>query len=195
MRCPRERGIPSVMSQKYKTAPTSSTYRRIMQTQNTAAADGQHTRQGIPHGSTSLTPHIVVTGGEAAIAFYRDALGARVVDVTKFGDVVAHAVLDFGSGMLTLSDPIDDYGLVALDSSRGHAYSLALYCADVDGVTEEARRAGAEIREEPTTFVSGDRFSSLVDPFGIRWSIMTRVEDLSPDESAARIAEWAAQQM
>ena len=43
-----------------------------------------------------------------------------------------------------------------------------------------------------TAFVSGDRFASIRDPFGVRWSIMTRVEDLSPQESARRVAEWAA---
>jgi PhnB protein len=42
--------------------------------------------------------------------------------------------------------------------------------------------------------VSGDRFASIVDPFGVRWTVMTRVEDLSSEESAARVARWAEQQ-
>ena len=50
------------------------------------------------------------------------------------------------------------------------------------------------MREPLTTFVSGDRFASIRDPFGIRWSVMTRVEDLSEDESARRVAQWAAAQ-
>ena len=48
--------------------------------------------------------------------------------------------------------------------------------------------------ESPNTFVSGDRFASIRDPFGVRWSIMTRVEDLSEEESAARVAQWAEEQ-
>jgi PhnB protein len=28
----------------------------------------------------------------------------------------------------------------------------------------------------------------------VRWSIMTRVEDLSEEESAQRVADWAAKQ-
>ena len=43
-------------------------------------------------------------------------------------------------------------------------------------------------------FVSGDRFASIRDPYGVRWSIMTRVEDLSEEQSAARVAQWAASQ-
>ena len=54
--------------------------------------------------------------------------------------------------------------------------------------------AGATVREPLTTFVSGDRYASIRDPFGIRWTIMTRVEDLSEEESARRVAEWARQQ-
>jgi len=47
------------------------------------------------------------------------------------------------------------------------------------------------VREAPSDFVSGDRFASIRDPFGVRWSVMTRVEDLSEEESAARVREWA----
>jgi PhnB protein len=31
----------------------------------------------------------------------------------------------------------------------------------------------------------------VLDPFGVRWSIMTRIEDLSEEESSRRVAEWA----
>ncbi len=170
-------------------------------------ANGEHTTNGMPHGSTSLTPHLVVTPAAAALEFYRDVFGATIVDVTRFpapeggsdaagapAEIVAHAVLDFGSGMLTLSDPLEAYGLVAGDPARGHDFSMALYLPDVDAVTARAAAAGATVREPATTFVSGDRFSSVLDPFGIRWSLMTRVEDLSPAESARRVAEWAATQ-
>jgi hypothetical protein len=58
----------------------------------------------------------------------------------------------------------------------------------------KAEALGATVREQPRTFVSGDRFASILDPFGPRWSIMTRVEDLSPEESAKRVADWAASQ-
>lgn len=52
--------------------------------------------------------------------------------------------------------------------------------------------AGATIREELSTFVSGDRYASIRDPFGVRWSVMSRIEDLSEEESSRRVAEWAA---
>ena len=165
-----------------------------MDTQATRAANGAHTVNGRPHGSTALTPHLVVSPAARAIAFYRDVLGARVVDVTKMAnsEAVAHAELDFGLGKLTLSDPIEGYGLVAPDPARGASFSLALYVPDVDEVVARAVAAGATLREPTTTFVSGDRYASLIDPHGVRWAIMTRVEDLAPEESRRRVAEWVA---
>ncbi len=163
-------------------------------TETSRAAHGEHTTNGTPHGATSLTPFLAIPDARGAIDFYHKIFGARVVDVTDMGDVVAHAVLDFGHGLLQLGEPMPDYGLVASPEGDQDCYSIGLYCPDVDAVVARAEAAGAVIREAPSTFVSGDRFASIRDPFGVRWSIMTRVEDLSEEESARRVAEWARQQ-
>lgn len=158
---------------------------------------GAHTTDGVPHGSTSLTPFLAVPGAADAIEFYRSVFGFRVVDVTRIGGVVVHAVLDLGHGQLQLGEPNPEYHLVPPprgDDPDAVCYSLGLYCADVDAVAERAVAAGAVLREPPHTFVSGDRFASVRDPFGVRWSVMSRVEDLSEEESARRVAAWAAEQ-
>lgn len=163
-------------------------------TETNRAADGQYTTNGTPRGATALTPFLVIPDARAAIDFYRKIFGVRVVDVTEFGGAVAHAVLDFGNGLLQLGEPTPAYGLVAPPEGDQDCYSIGFYCPDVDAVVARAEAAGAVIREAPSTFVSGDRFASIRDPFGVRWSIMTRVEDLSEEESARRVAEWAQQQ-
>ncbi|BCJ47771.1 glyoxalase [Actinoplanes ianthinogenes] len=163
-------------------------------TETNKAADGQYTTNGTPHGSTSLTPFLVIPDARGAIDFYVKVFGARVVDVTEFGGMVAHAVLDFGNGMLQLGEPSPDYQLIAPPAGDGDCYSMGLYCPDVDAVVAQAEAAGAVVREAPSTFVSGDRFASIRDPFGVRWSVLTRVEDLSEEESARRVAAWAEQQ-
>ena len=157
-------------------------------------ASGEHTTNGLPHGATSLTPFLAVPRAAEASEFYSSVFGARVVDVTEMGGIVVHADLDFGTGHLQLGEPNPDYGLVTAPSGDDDCYSMGLYCADVDSTVERAEQAGATIREAPTDFVSGDRFASIRDPFGVRWSVMSRVEDLSESESAARVAEWAAAQ-
>lgn len=160
----------------------------------TRGVTGEHTTDGLPHGSTSLTPFIVVPRAKEAIAFYRDVFGAEVESVTEFGGSVAHAELRFPQGRLELGEANPAYHLVDAPAGDDDCYSLALYCAEVDAVLERAVAAGAVVREPASTFVSGDRFASIRDPFGIRWSLMTRVEDLSPEESARRVADWAASQ-
>lgn len=165
-----------------------------MDTEQTTAAHGTYTDHGIPKGSTSLTPFIAVPRAREAVAFYQDVFGARVVDVTEMGGVLVHAVLDLGSGQLQLGEPMPDYHLVPPPAGDDDCYSLGLYCEDADAVVARAEAAGATVREPLSRFVSGDRFASVRDPFGVRWSIMTRVEDLSEEESARRVAEWAAQQ-
>ncbi|MEH0973408.1 VOC family protein [Micromonospora sp. CPCC 205546] len=163
-------------------------------TATSRAADGEHTANGTPRGATSLTPFLAIPDARGAIDFYREIFGARVVDVTEMGGVVAHAVLDFGHGLLQLGEPMPDYGLVPAPEGDQDCYSIGLYCPDVNAVVARAEAAGAVVREAPSTFVSGDRFASIRDPFGVRWSVMTRVEDLSEEESARRVAEWAEQQ-
>jgi PhnB protein len=163
-------------------------------TESTRAANGQHTTNGTPHGATSLTPFLVIANARGAIDFYHQVFGARIVDVTEMGGAVAHAVLDFGNGLLQLGEPVPSYGLVTPPDGDNDCYSLGLYCPDVDAVVARAETAGATVREATSTFVSGDRYASIRDPFGVRWSIMTRVEDLSNEESARRVAEWAKQQ-
>ncbi|MEZ4247874.1 MAG: VOC family protein [Polyangiales bacterium] len=159
----------------------------------TRAAHGNHTKHGTPTGYTSLTPHLVVSPAREAIETYRSVFGAKVLDVTPMGELVAHATLAFAEGRFTLSDPLPSYDLVA-PSPGPTSFSIAIYVEDVDAVVARAVEAGATLREPVSTFVSGDRFGSLIDRFGVRWSVMTRVEDLSEEESAARVAKWAAEQ-
>lgn len=110
------------------------------------------------------------------------------------GGILVHAELDFGQGRLQLGEPNPDYGLVAPPTPPQACYSLGLYCAQVDDILARAEAQGATIREPVTNFVSGDRFASIIDPYGVRWSIMSRVADLSEAESAERVARWAAEQ-
>lgn len=153
---------------------------------------GAHTTNGRPNNATALTPFLAIPRAGDAIAFYRDVFGANVIDITEMGGVVVHADLDFGLGLLQIGEPTPDYHLVAPPGGEDDCYSLGLYVADVDAVVSAATAAGAVVREAPSDFVSGDRFASIRDPFGVRWSIMSRVEDLSPAESARRVEEWAA---
>jgi PhnB protein len=150
----------------------------------------------IPHGYTSLTPFLVVSGAAAAIEFYIDAFGATLVEkMTGPDDTIAHAELDCGNGRFQLSDPNPAYQLEAPSLGESVTHSMLLYCTDVDEVLARAHDAGAKIREPARTFVTGDRFASILDPFGQRWSIMTRVEEVDAAERERRLANWGAENL
>ena len=104
---------------------------------------------------------------------------------------VAHAELDFGNGRLQLSDPKEAYQIAAPDPKAFATHSVALYCQDVDEVVDTSR---AGRRHHPRTRPDlRHRRPVRVDPrpFGQRWTVMTRVEDVSPEERDRRMAEWA----
>ena len=152
---------------------------------------------GRPDGYTTLTPFLVCSPAAEAIRFYTDVFGAIVVQRMDGPDgTVVHAELDLGVGRLQLGDPSDAYGLVAPSGQAEDrvSSSTCVYVADVDAVFARAVERGATVREEPATFVTGDRFASVYDPFGHRWAVMTRVEDVGPEEAERRLAEWAGQQ-
>ena len=150
---------------------------------------------GRPDGYTTLTPFLVCSPAAEAIRFYADVFGATVVQrMDGPNGTVVHAELDLGLGRLQLGDPNDAYGLVAPSGQAEDrvSSSTCVYVADVDAVFARAVERGATVREEPATFVTGDRFASVHDPFGHRWAVMTKVEDVSPEEQERRLAEWAA---
>jgi uncharacterized glyoxalase superfamily protein PhnB len=155
-------------------------------------------RNGKPDGYTTLTPFLVCSPAAEAISYYEAVFGATTVErMDGPRGTVLHAELDLGDGRLQLGDPSEEYGLVAPVATGPEtrcSSSVCVYVPDVDAVYAAAVERGASVREQPATFVTGDRYASVIDPFGHRWAIMTRVEDVPPEESERRLAEWAAQQ-
>ena len=85
-------------------------------------------------------------------------------------------------------------GLTAPEITGNVSHSTMIYCSDVDAACQRAINAGATSIEEPATFVTGDRFGVVMDPFGHRWAIMTRVENVPAEEAERRVQEWLASQ-
>lgn len=154
----------------------------------TAPVTGKHATDGVPHGYTSLMPFLVVQPATWAIAFYREVFGASVLSLLPGAPLpdgmptVSHAELDFGNGILQLGDPMAGNALKPQDVEHVSG-SICVYVQDVDSVVAKAAERGATIAEQPANFVSGDRFASIMNPFNRHWSVMARVEDLSPEES------------
>ncbi len=155
------------------------------------AAHGAHTNNGTPRGFSTITPFIVLADPARAAQFYQDVLGAELLGIAESEGVVVHVELALAKGRLHLGSPGPAFHLISAPDGDDACYSFGFYCPDVDAVLTAALDSGATLREPLTTFVSGDRYASIHDSFGVRWSLMTRVEDLSSEDSAARVRAWA----
>jgi len=61
---------------------------------------------------------------------------------------------------------------------------------DVDALFSRAVDAGAAVVMPVADQFWGDRYGILSDPYGHRWSIASRIEDLSPRALQQRAADW-----
>jgi PhnB protein len=146
----------------------------------------------IPDGYHSITPFIVVNEAAKAIEWYQRVFDAKVLTRNDGPDgSVMHAEVQIGDSILQLADANPQWGLISPDPEQITA-SLVLWVPDCDAVYAKAVEAGATVREEPSVFVTGDRYASIADPFGRRWAIQTRVEDVSREEGERRVNEWIA---
>ena len=154
---------------------------------------GEHTRRGVPHGVTSLTPYLGVDDVMGAVDFYEQVFHARTIELTQMGATVVHAHLDLGNGHLHVEKANAESGLSGPSADGTASFSLSFYCEDVAAVLDRARAAGGRVLSPLTEFASGDLFVGIMDPHGVRWSITTRIRDLSEAASAGRIHAWAAE--
>jgi uncharacterized glyoxalase superfamily protein PhnB len=130
-----------------------------------------------------LCPHLFVRDAEAAIAFYREGLGAVEVFRNTLSDgVVLFVELQLGAGRLLVSEETPGLGALAPPTLGGSPVLILLEVADPDAVAERAIDAGAVIEQPVREMFWGERYGVLRDPFGHRWAVTTAREQLTPDE-------------
>jgi PhnB protein len=145
--------------------------------------------QSIPEGSNTLTPYITVQGAKKAIEFYKEAFGATEVGrITMSDGTIGHCELKINGSTLMLAEENKQWGNISPQTLGGTTVYLSLYVKDVDTVFDKAIKAGAKVLGDmvPKDQFHGDRSGSLTDPFGHRWTIMTRIEDVSFPEMQKR---------
>lgn len=150
----------------------------------------------VPEGAHTVTPHLTIKGASDAIEFYKQAFGAQEIARIHMpdGKTVAHAAIRIGDSVIFLNDEFPDFGSLSPKGFGGSAVTIHLYVPDVDNLFAQAVNAGARPTMPVEDTFWGDRYGTLEDPFGHKWSIGTRIKELSPQEieEAARkmMAEW-----
>ena len=150
-------------------------------THNNSAPEGYHT----------LTPTLTIKNAREALDFYQRALGASVVHCMDGPDgSVMHAEMTVGDSRFMFSDEFPEWGVVSPQTLGGTPVNLYLYVADADAAFAQAIREGAKELRPPTTEFWGDRMGQFLDPFGHKWTVATRVENVSDEETVRRGEEW-----
>lgn len=105
---------------------------------------------------------IVVRDMDAALAFYRDALGLEMTERREAPEEgVEIAFLPAGEGEIELLRPLSDEGGIArfLEKRGEGLHHVCLAVADVEAAMERLRAAGAQLlSEEPRVNVHGTRY-------------------------------------
>ena len=145
----------------------------------------------IPAGFHTITPSLVVRDAAKAVEFYQKALGAKVrgVHYTPDGKVM-HAEVKIGDSIFFFNDEFPDMKAFSPLALGGSAVTLHIYCKEVDAAFERAVGAGAKVLMPVMDTFWGDRYGQLEDPFGHRWSIASRKENLSQKEMEKRAQEF-----
>ncbi len=144
--------------------------------------------QPVPDGFHTVTPYLIVRDAASALEFYKKAFGA-VETLRHLGPTgkVMHAQIRVGSSPLMLSEEFPDVGTRGPQSLGGTAVFLYLYVEDADSWYQRAVAAGAQVVRPLNDEFYGDRAGTVGDPFGHVWTIASRKEDLTPEETQRRL--------
>ena len=141
----------------------------------------------------TITPHITLRNAAQAIDFYKQAFAAEELgrSLTPDGKIM-HAAIRIGDSLIMMNDEFPNMGCSSAETLGGTNITLHIQTEDVDSLFDRAVKAGAKATMPVADQFWGDRYGQVVDPFGQRWSLATRVEQLTPAEVEARAKAFFA---
>jgi len=147
----------------------------------------------IPEGHHTVTPQLTLDDAAKAIDWYKKALGAEEVGRAVGPDgKIMHAEIKIGDSPLMLNDEVG--GGKSPKTIGASPASLWLYVENCDALFNRAVGAGAKVSPGPMGALAdqfwGDRTGTIIDPFGYTWTVATRKEDLTPEETKKRMDEF-----
>jgi uncharacterized glyoxalase superfamily protein PhnB len=136
----------------------------------------------VPDGFYTVTPSLVVSNAVEAIEFYKKAFNAN--EIYKFptpDGKILHAMIQIGDSFVMMSDEFPTMGMKSPTTIGGTAVTLHLYVDDSDKIFKQAVDAGAIITMPIMDSFWGDRFGTVMDPYGHSWAIATHKIDMTPE--------------
>ncbi len=133
------------------------------------------------------TPYLCVKGGAAALDFYKKAFGAvEMMRMVGKDGSIGHADIQIEGAQVFVSDEWAEGGVFSPQTLGGSPVSIHLYVRDVDAFATRALKAGASELRAVADQPYGDRSGTLRDPFGHRWMVSSKKEEVSKEEMERR---------
>ena len=141
----------------------------------------------LPDNYPRVSVYLCVDGAAAAIKFYEAVFGGKErMRIPAPGGKIGHAEIAIGDSVVMLADEYPDIDFRGPKALGGTPVMVSVYVEDVDSVFERAVKAGAKALRPVENQFYGDRVGQFEDPFGHRWSVASRIEEVSPEEMAKR---------
>ena len=88
-----------------------------------------------------------------------------------------------------MADEHPELGVVSPSTLGGSHMSFFVAVPDVDSMVKQAVAAGGTLTRPLENRFYGHRTGEITDPFGYRWTLSTKVEDVSEEEILRRAKE------
>lgn len=148
-----------------------------------------------PPGFFSITPTLVVNDVDAAVDYYTKVFGAtKRYSLSGPDGKTVHAEIQIGDSIVMIGPEMVEWGAKSAKTLGGSPGSLLYYVPDADATIKAATDAGATAGMPAQDMFWGDRWGSIVDPFGHNWDIATHKEDLTEEQIAERMKAMFGQQ-
>ncbi|MFG3343249.1 VOC family protein [Glycomyces sp. NPDC048151] len=146
--------------------------------------------QPIPDDYPRVTPYLHVVGAADALEFYRNVFGATERGGRMEGPdgTVMHAEIEIGSSLIMVADEFPDMDAYAPGHFGGTPVSIHVYVEDAEATFAAALAAGATSLNDVADQFYGDRIGTFKDPWGHKWHVSSRVEEVSEEEMRKRMA-------
>ena len=148
----------------------------------------------MPDGFHTATPSIVLSNTREAIEFYKKAFDANEIYQMPTPDgKTMHAMIQIGDSFVMMSDEFPQMGANSPTTVGGTSSTIHLYVEDADKIYDQAIKAGATPTMPMMDAFWGDRYGSLIDPYGHSWAVATHKKDMSAEEMQKAAKEFMAQ--
>lgn len=129
----------------------------------------------------TVTPVLIYPDVRAAVEWLESALG--FAEQVRIGDAHRSQLKVGPDGAVVVADVGGDRVAPGADAVT---QLIKVRVEDVDAAFARAGEAGAQVLQEPETYMYGERSCVVQDPGGHRWELTQTVRDVDP-------AEWGGQ--